>query len=153
MPKSADYESFRRIVDKVSVCRCVCVCVFVCVYLFVCLCVCLCMCVCGSMSDNESDYDNGCSSPILYHFHLHHLYFSFTLNSSNIPTTLPSSLPPSLSQLPDTDAPFTFSLPDNIERSLQRVTSSGVIRQLRALSTLDAEANKFDREKWRAQVS
>lgn len=45
-----------------------------------------------------------------------------------------------------------FSLPDNIERSLQRVTSSGVIRQLRALSTLDAEANKFDREKWRAQV-
>lgn len=56
-------------------------------------------------------------------------------------------------QLPDTDAPFVFSLPDNIERSLQRVTSSGVIRQLRALSTLDAEANKFDREKWRAQVS
>lgn len=56
-------------------------------------------------------------------------------------------------QLPDTDAPFVFCLPDNIERSLQRVTSSGVIRQLRALSILDAEASKFDREKWRAQVT
>ena len=57
------------------------------------------------------------------------------------------------SQLPDTDAPYVFCLPDNIERSLQRVTSAGVIRQLRALSTLDAEASKFDREKWRSQVS
>ena len=56
-------------------------------------------------------------------------------------------------QLPDTDAPYVFCLPDNIERSLQRVTSAGVIRQLRALSTLDAEASKFDREKWRSQVS
>ena len=45
-----------------------------------------------------------------------------------------------------------FGLPDNIERSLQRVTSSGVIRQLRALSALDSEASKYDREKWRAQV-
>jgi hypothetical protein len=67
--------------------------------------------------------------------------------------TIPLPVPSSTLQLPDTDAPFVFSLPDNIERSLQRVTSSGVIRQLRALSTLDAEANKFDREKWRAQVS
>ena len=57
-----------------------------------------------------------------------------------------------IDKLPEVDAPFVFSLPDNIERSLQRVTSAAVIRQLRALSTLDAEASKFDREKWRAQL-
>jgi dynein heavy chain 2 len=57
-----------------------------------------------------------------------------------------------INKLPDTDVPSVFCLPDNIERSLQRVTSTGVIKQLLALSTLDAEANKFDREKWRAQL-
>jgi dynein heavy chain 2 len=58
-----------------------------------------------------------------------------------------------MSQLPDTDAPFMFGLPDNIERSVQRSSSAVVIRQLRALSLVDATAMKFDREKWRAQVS
>lgn len=57
-----------------------------------------------------------------------------------------------IDKLVDVDAPSVFSLPDNIERSLQRVTSSAVIRQLRALSTLDAEASKFDRDKWRSQL-
>ena len=46
-----------------------------------------------------------------------------------------------------------FSLPDNIERSLQRNLSSAVVKQLRALSTVDAEASKYDREKWRAQLN
>lgn len=55
-------------------------------------------------------------------------------------------------QLSDIDAPFVFSLPDNIERSLQRSTSSAVIAQLRALSTMTSEVKKFDREKWRTQV-
>lgn len=45
-----------------------------------------------------------------------------------------------------------FGLPDNIERSLQRSTSTSVIKQLRALSLLDAAAVKYDREKWRVQV-
>jgi hypothetical protein len=45
-----------------------------------------------------------------------------------------------------------FCLPDNIERSLQRNTSAGVIKQLRALSLQDIEVAKFDREKWRAQL-
>jgi len=54
--------------------------------------------------------------------------------------------------LPDTDGPFMFCLPDNIERSLQRNTSSLVVKQLRALSLQDIEAAKFDREKWRAQL-
>ena len=57
-----------------------------------------------------------------------------------------------ISQLPDNDPPYIFGLPDNIERSLQRATSSAVIKQLAALSTLDAHASKFDREKWRAQL-
>lgn len=57
-----------------------------------------------------------------------------------------------IGQLPDIDPPYIFGLPDNIERSLQRTTSAAVIKQLRALSTLDVEASKFDREKWRAQL-
>ena len=55
-------------------------------------------------------------------------------------------------QLPDSDPPYIFGLPDNIERSLQRTTSAAVIKQLRALSALDVEASKFDREKWRIQL-
>ena len=45
-----------------------------------------------------------------------------------------------------------FCLPDNIERSVQRNNSSAAIRQLRALSALGVEADKFDREKWRVQL-
>ena len=41
--------------------------------------------------------------------------------------------------LPDIDPPFVFSLPDNIERSLQRSSSQAVIKQLRLLSVVDAE--------------
>jgi hypothetical protein len=63
-----------------------------------------------------------------------------------------SSFKKMITQLPDIDAPYIFSLPDNIERSLQRTTSAAVIKQLRALSTVDTEASKYDREKWRAQV-
>jgi dynein heavy chain 2 len=58
-----------------------------------------------------------------------------------------------ISQLPDVDAPYVFSLPDNIERSLQRTNSTNLIRQLRILSSSDAEASKYDREKWRAQLT
>ena len=108
-----------------------------------------------------------CLFLILFVYSFFHLCFLASLFISVLLSLLLSSLltfflsvltfhlPLSLyfSQLPDTDAPYVFCLPDNIERSLQRVTSSGVIKQLRALSTLDAEASKFDREKWRAQVS
>jgi dynein heavy chain 2 len=57
-----------------------------------------------------------------------------------------------IAQLSDTDAPCVFSLPDNIERSLQRTLSTAVISQLRALATFTSEVSKFDREKWRIQV-
>jgi len=57
-----------------------------------------------------------------------------------------------VSSLNDTDPPSLFCLPDNMERSLQRTTSSNVIKQLRALSAVDVAASKYDREKWRAQL-
>lgn len=55
-------------------------------------------------------------------------------------------------ELPNIDPPSLFGLPENIERSLQRVRSSAVIKQLRALSSSTTGAEKFDREKWRAQL-
>ena len=55
--------------------------------------------------------------------------------------------------LSDSDAPFIFNLPDNIERSLQRSCSQLVIKQLRLLSITDAEGSKYDREKWKAQLN
>lgn len=63
------------------------------------------------------------------------------------------SLKKIISQLQDTDSPYIFSLPDNIEQSVQMTNSLILIKQLRLLSTLDTEKSKFDREKWRAQVS
>jgi len=55
--------------------------------------------------------------------------------------------------LPDSDAPYVFQLPDNIERSLQRSSSQSVIKKLRMLSVIDAEGQKYDREKWRVQLN
>jgi len=54
--------------------------------------------------------------------------------------------------LPDTDAPYIFCLPDNIERSVQRNNSAAVIKQLQTLSSLEVEGSKFDRDKWRVQL-
>ncbi|GLD99145.1 hypothetical protein PINS_up007863 [Pythium insidiosum] len=57
-----------------------------------------------------------------------------------------------IDRLPDADAPIVFGLPDNIERSMQRTLSSEVIAQLKMLSASEEEVEKFDREKWRAQL-
>ncbi|KAE9115561.1 Cytoplasmic dynein 2 heavy chain 1 [Phytophthora fragariae] len=57
-----------------------------------------------------------------------------------------------IDRFPDLDAPAMFGLPDNIERSMQRSLSGQVIAQLEALSSSEAEATTFDREKWRAQL-
>ncbi|KAF4324411.1 hypothetical protein G195_002224 [Phytophthora kernoviae 00238/432] len=57
-----------------------------------------------------------------------------------------------IDRFPDIDAPAMFGLPDNIERSMQRSLSGQVISQLKALSSSEAEATAFDREKWRAQL-
>lgn len=152
MPKSPDYDSFRRIIDKV--------CAFIDVYafLFVCACVEFLSFLLLTFFDLFVSYfvrlllfSSLFSRFFVYFCPFISLTFFLTYFLSVLTFHLPLSL--YFSQLPDTDAPYVFCLPDNIERSLQRVTSSGVIKQLRALSTLDAEASKFDREKWRAQVS
>jgi dynein heavy chain 2, cytosolic len=77
------------------------------------------------------------------------LFARRSLRFCPLPSLSPHSSP---LQLPDVDPPYIFGLPDNIERSLQRTTSAAVIRQLRALSNLNTEASKFDREKWRVQL-
>jgi Dynein heavy chain C-terminal domain len=57
-----------------------------------------------------------------------------------------------IAKLPDNDIPGMFSLPDNIERSVQRATSSQVIVSLKALSVSAAAASSFDKEKWREKL-
>ncbi|ESO93665.1 hypothetical protein LOTGIDRAFT_209197 [Lottia gigantea] len=50
--------------------------------------------------------------------------------------------------LPEFDKPSYFGLPENIERSAQRIISSAVISQLRILQRADVKASKFDKEVW-----
>ena len=58
-----------------------------------------------------------------------------------------------VARLPDSDPPLTFGLPANIDRSLQRTSSAGVIRLLRTLSAAKmASSAKYDREKWREKI-
>ena len=50
--------------------------------------------------------------------------------------------------LPEFDKPLYFGLPENIERSSQRMISSQVVTQLRVLKRADAKASKFDKDVW-----
>nr|KAG5701773.1 hypothetical protein BaRGS_000763 [Batillaria attramentaria] len=50
--------------------------------------------------------------------------------------------------LPEFDKPSYFGLPENIERSAQRIISGQVITQLRILQRADAKASRFDKEVW-----
>ncbi|KAI9987926.1 hypothetical protein PInf_024181 [Phytophthora infestans] len=88
-------------------------------------------------------------------------YFSHELLSGHKSLTRGVKLPQStqhgdyldlIDRFPDVDAPAMFGLPDNIERSMQRSLSGQVIAQLKALSSSEAAATSFDREKWRAQL-
>ncbi|OWZ22446.1 Dynein heavy chain [Phytophthora megakarya] len=88
-------------------------------------------------------------------------YFSQELLSGQKSLTRGVKLPQStqhtdfldlIDRFPDIDTPAMFGLPDNIERSMQRSLSGQVISQLKALSSSEAEATAFDREKWRAQL-
>ncbi|CAL1541204.1 unnamed protein product [Lymnaea stagnalis] len=54
--------------------------------------------------------------------------------------------------LPEFDKPSYFGLPENIERSAQRMTSMSVISQLRVLQRSDAKANKFDKDVWATEL-
>ena len=53
-----------------------------------------------------------------------------------------------MTHLPEVDKPSYFGLPENIERSAQRIISSQVISQLKILQRGDAKASKFDKEVW-----
>ncbi|XP_067663541.1 cytoplasmic dynein 2 heavy chain 1-like isoform X1 [Haliotis asinina] len=53
-----------------------------------------------------------------------------------------------IESLPEFDKPSYFGLPENIERSAQRIISSQVISQLRILQRADVKASKFDKEVW-----
>lgn len=53
-----------------------------------------------------------------------------------------------MTRLPEFDKPSYFGLPENIERSAQRIVSNQVISQLKVLQRADAKASKFDKEVW-----
>ncbi|XP_076467409.1 LOW QUALITY PROTEIN: cytoplasmic dynein 2 heavy chain 1-like [Babylonia areolata] len=57
-----------------------------------------------------------------------------------------------IANLPEFDKPSYFGLPENIERSAQRILSSQVISQLRVLQRADAKASRFDKEVWATQL-
>ncbi|KAF2362508.1 ATPase dynein-related AAA domain [Trinorchestia longiramus] len=58
-----------------------------------------------------------------------------------------------VTSLPEDDQPDHFGLPANIERSRQRMNSSRVIHQLKVLMRSEELVGKFDKEKWRLQLS
>ena len=53
-----------------------------------------------------------------------------------------------ITNLPEFDKPSYFGLPENIERSAQRIISTQVIAQLRILQRADVKASRFDKEVW-----
>ncbi|XP_076446844.1 LOW QUALITY PROTEIN: cytoplasmic dynein 2 heavy chain 1-like [Babylonia areolata] len=54
--------------------------------------------------------------------------------------------------LPEFDKPSYFGLPENIERSAQRIISAQVISQLRTLQRADTQSNRFDKEVWATEL-
>ena len=50
--------------------------------------------------------------------------------------------------LPEFDKPSYFGLPENIERSSQKIISTAVISQLKILKRADVKASKFDKDVW-----
>jgi len=77
------------------------------------------------------------------------LYGNFVLPG----TANPADFMKIIQALPDTDSPALFGLPPNIERVVQRVNSSSVISQLKALAIASVGMAKFDRSVWAAQLS
>ncbi|KAK7096855.1 hypothetical protein V1264_003902 [Littorina saxatilis] len=58
-----------------------------------------------------------------------------------------------IASLPEFDKPAYFGLPENIERSAQRIISAQVISQLRILQRADVKASRFDKEVWATELS
>lgn len=58
-----------------------------------------------------------------------------------------------INQMPDIDSPSLFSLPDNIDRTLQRINSGKVISLLKVLSAAVDSGARFNREKWSMELA
>ncbi|XP_063237932.1 cytoplasmic dynein 2 heavy chain 1 [Bacillus rossius redtenbacheri] len=58
-----------------------------------------------------------------------------------------------IQELSDVDKPQYFGLPENVERSLERVTSRKVINQLKSLKRPVEGKTKFDRDEWQKQLT
>jgi dynein heavy chain 2 len=58
-----------------------------------------------------------------------------------------------IQRLNDLDSPGLFSLPDNIQGSVQQAQAEGVIAQLKRLAVGSAVLSRFDREIWGQQLS
>ena len=57
-----------------------------------------------------------------------------------------------IASLPEFDKPSYFGLPENIERSAQRIISAQVISQLRILQRANVKASRFDKEVWATEL-
>ena len=57
-----------------------------------------------------------------------------------------------IESLPEFDKPSYFGLPENIERSSQRMISQNVISQLRVLKRANVKATKFDKDVWAGEL-
>jgi dynein heavy chain 2 len=55
-------------------------------------------------------------------------------------------------KIPEVDSPGVFSLPDNIERSVQRARSGVVIEQLGLMKSAASGTKGFDKEVWRGSL-
>ena len=58
-----------------------------------------------------------------------------------------------IEQLPETDSPSYFGLPENIDQSLQRNISGKVQTQLRSMSQAEEKSVKFDKHVWGTELS
>lgn len=58
-----------------------------------------------------------------------------------------------ITELPEFDKPNYFGLPENIERSSQRIISNGVISQLKIIKRATTKASKFDKDVWAKELS
>ncbi|KAI8908484.1 dynein heavy chain and region D6 of dynein motor-domain-containing protein [Gorgonomyces haynaldii] len=58
-----------------------------------------------------------------------------------------------IKQIPDEDVVGLFGLPANIDRTLQKISSSKIVNQLLRLGQATGEETKFERERWSAQLA
>lgn len=70
------------------------------------------------------------------------------LNSSDI-----NSYVELIHKIPDIDDPSLFGLPLNVDRSVQRYISTGVISKLNIIYSISSDSLKFDKIKWAEKIS